>query len=167
MFFLSSHKSSHRICCNSIGISSTTFQGPAILWNNPKRDLICIMLHKWPYTCNFGEEEYGALLEWYWQRKGEVHRRKKNLPPRNEVWAIVGLFKTDIYLHFIHKTLIIPISTKSTSTTRMDQFIPFRKIIGVDWRNRITQTTTACGQNIRLLHVPTGGTSNNNWKIRF
>ena len=65
---------------------------------------------------------------------------KRRLPPRSEIWAIVGLFKTDIYLHYIHKTLI-PTSTKSISTTRMEQFIPFRKTIGVDWRNRITQTT--------------------------
>jgi hypothetical protein len=56
---------------------------------------------------------------------------KKKLPPRNEVWAIVGLFKTDFYPHYIHKTLI-PTSTKSISTTRMDQFILFRKTIGVD-----------------------------------
>ena len=95
------------------------------------------------------------------KRDSRGTRAKQKLPPQNKVWAIVGLFKTDIYLHYIDKTLI-PNGTKSISTTMIDQFILFRKIIGADWRNLITHTTTMCGQNIHFLHVPTGGRINNN-----
>jgi hypothetical protein len=48
-------------------------------------------------------------MENYWNdtEKGKPsYKDKKKLPPRNEVWAIVGLFKTDIYLHYTHETLI-------------------------------------------------------------
>jgi len=47
-------------------------------------------------------------MEHYWNdtEKGKPRymSKKKKLSPRNEVWAIVGLLKTDIYLYYINKT---------------------------------------------------------------
>jgi len=52
----------------------------------------------------------------YWNDtdKKQLRYTGKKLPPQNKVWAIVELFNTDIYLHYIYR-IFVPTSLKTQS----------------------------------------------------